>query len=645
MSAVAGFNNVRASSPVIYRDIAVSNNAVWLATSDGLEKYDKVSGTSEKFASRTFSDLFSVVATPDDNVVVGSYGQGGVAEFDGKSFNSLSIGLDDISYVSSLALADGLWIGLATSILHKYDETWKIFDCPDLFSSIHSFNAFAYDAQRNRIWFGASGARKSYIGYINGKGKIFFLDDFKASVNRLYCTPDGILYIATDNGMYICKDNVISPLEHAVEDLDEACTAVTGNNEKVWFSSKKTIVQYDGHDYRAFTCDLSEASSDFIYGLVADGDKVWVMMLYGGLFEFKDNKFSEPTPGITNIPVVNLNPVADEDLDTTVYRDMTVSESEVWIATANGLVKYDKQTGNSSLFSSDAFKNLSALALSPENEVTVGARDNAGVAKFENGMFNAIKTGAEEIVNVSALAYGNGLWVGSDNLLQQFTDEGWKILDAADIYSAYNQYNCLTYDETTGDMWFGAYSTRNSYKYGYVNKNSKVFLSESPSYNVNGIYLLHPDHVYLATDGGLLTDKNVDNPLFSHLSEIYNITEKCRAVTGDGNMIWFAYGNKLGQCSVNDYQTYECNLSDCSDDYIVRLATDKDRLWVLMAYDGLFEFKDNEFFKVNLDNTDVQNIMVDPEADTLIYDLFGHRLSTPAKGQVYIRNGQKYVGR
>lgn len=633
--------------PQTYRDIAVDNEAVWMATHYGLEKYDKASGTFDKFSSDTYNNLLSVAVSPDGDIAVGCEGNGGVATFDGATFQPLSIVPYGVSYVTALAYADGLWIGNNVFIRHKYGDVWKMFDSPDAYSSIYRFNCFAYDTQRGKMWFGVTGASENSIGYINRKGRMDFIDDFNEYVNSIYLDKSGKLYIASSNGMYVCENKVITPLEPSIVDLPKTCTAVTGNGETIWFSANKTLVRYDGEEYRAFTFDLLDNPDDYIKGLVADGKKVWIMMAYGGLFEFKDNKFSEPTPGITDNPGTTPGPIIDEDedKDNTVYRDMAVDQTSVWLATANGLVEYNKETSKTHTFSDEVFYNLSAIAISPEDVVTVGAKGNAGVATFEYGTFHPMATGKKEITDVSSIAYGNGLWIGSENQLQRKSQGEWKIFDSPDEYSAYNQYTCLTYDETTGNMWIGAYSTRNCYKEGYVDKNDDIFFSESPSYNVNDIYIGPSGHMYLATEHRLLTDNYEDNLLYPYLLEIYNLDGASHAVTGDDNTIWFTCDNTLVQCTADGFETFECTLSEYPKDYIEKLVADGDTVWVLMAYGGLFEFKDNEFSKVNLENTGVVGVEVNQEDDSRMYDLFGRIITAPANGQVYIQNGKKCIGR
>ncbi len=312
-----------ACSAITYRDLAVENRAVWIASIDGLVKFNRLTGSFEKFESETFNNLSAVAVSPDGNISVAGAKNEGVAIFDGESFKPITTEKDELFNVSALTYANGLWIGKTHMILHNDGDTWTTWDSQNPYLSSYQFNNFAYDKKTGKMWFGVSSSGSiSKLGYINSTGSMVFINDFHVddiwpSVTGIYLTPAGKLYIASTHGMFTCNNNTVSTLEHPFKELSTSWTSVTGNGEKIWFSSGKVLVQYDEEQYNSYTFDLSDNPNDFIVKLYADGDKVWVMMAYGGLFEFKNEKFSTPTTGVGTNRIGHISD--DKPTDNYIY--------------------------------------------------------------------------------------------------------------------------------------------------------------------------------------------------------------------------------------------------------------------------------------------------------------------------------------
>lgn len=283
------------NQPVRYRDMAVDNESVWLATNNGLVRFDKATASFETVSSETYTDLTAVAVSPEGLVTVGG-GQCGVATLNDGLFQPVKMDSKNIRNITTLTYENRLWIGAIHHIFHLQNDNWSMLTSPEPLAAFYSFSSFAFDQETESMWFGVSSSTLgNKIGYVDNAGKLNFLEDFTTNVNDIYMSPAGTLYIASDLGMFTCEDGKISFFEHPISAMPSKCFAVTGNAETIWFAAGTTLVRADGNKYQSFTCKPSDDPRDYITKLIPDGDTLWVLTSYGGLVQFHDDMFSEPT--------------------------------------------------------------------------------------------------------------------------------------------------------------------------------------------------------------------------------------------------------------------------------------------------------------------------------------------------------------
>ncbi|MDE5645735.1 MAG: hypothetical protein K2I45_08855, partial [Muribaculaceae bacterium] len=81
--------------------------------------------------------------------------------------------------------------------------------------------------------------------------------------------------------------------------------------------------------------------------------------------------------------------VAD-DAGQVMFRNAALDSDYVWMATADGLVRHDKKSGEEQTFSSDRYANLTAVAVSSDGSVYVGGAAGAGTATFDGSSFTPL---------------------------------------------------------------------------------------------------------------------------------------------------------------------------------------------------------------------------------------------------------------
>lgn len=313
----------------------------------------------------------------------------------------------------------------------------------------------------------------------------------------------------------------------------------------------------------------------------------------------------------------------------------------VWMATNQGLVRYDKSSGETKTFSTDKFTNITSVAISPEGTVTVGAYGTAGIASFDGAEFSAIKCGDFAPQNIDALAFADGLWAGATQMVLHQTADGWKRFEGPSPVSSNFDFHTLAWSQKESKMWFGVQSSTKDNKFGFIDDNGMTIVPAT--FDVNDLYVQNDGTVVLATEKGMTTYADGKFAILEH--PISSIPANCNVVTGRDGELWFAAGNKLvkGIPSESKFIAYTYKSQDGSQDTITDVVLDGDNVWVLLSHDGLKKLVDGSFVAPTLG---VEEALAEPETDSNdMYDLQGRRIREAAKGQIYIQGGKKLVGR
>lgn len=312
----------------------------------------------------------------------------------------------------------------------------------------------------------------------------------------------------------------------------------------------------------------------------------------------------------------------------------------VWVATNAGLMRFDKQSGESKTFSTDKYNYLTAVALSPDGLVTVGGHGTQGVATFDGSEFSALKFDAHAPQNIAALVFADGLWVGATQMALHQNESGWKTYEGPNPVASHYDFHTLAYSEKESRMWVGVQSNTADNKFGYIDAAGLTFIQECTD-NVNGLYVQDDGTVILATEKGM---RKYADGKFSVLEHpISSIPADCKTVTGEGDVIWFAAGNTLVKGEGTTFKKYVCKKEDGTTDTITSIALDGETVWVTLYNGGLMKLVDGEFANPS---AGVEESMAETETSKNdIYDLNGMRIEKPAKGQIYIQGGKKHIGK
>ena len=332
--------------------LALKDNAIWIAASKGLVKYDKVLGkvssASEELGVNSDIEYLSIATAPDNSLWFASEEEG-IKKYD----EVLS------SYRASYYLNNDVIRGLLYSF--AFDSSERVFagDLDNVFY-VDKLNPIDEEPcckqmyQLASIVDGGTAARRPTMDMaFDGNGTLWFISDNRYTSDRY---QDGELDLATlakkDKAGLDSKLNTTYKWPYVqfkatpvleFEDINATSIVVDNNdniwftsnygihyynqstdedflinsttnssipnehfyaNEKdsegnIWFSSSTTLMKYDGVQFTTYTCPGYEEARS----ILCDGDIVWVLLKNDTLLKFQNNEFEviDLSPAITGI--------------------------------------------------------------------------------------------------------------------------------------------------------------------------------------------------------------------------------------------------------------------------------------------------------------------------------------------------------
>lgn len=348
-------------NPIFVRTVArIDNHTLWVGTESGLYILNTLEGSIQNLrhdhlvpTSLSDNAIYSIYKDRDDGVWVGTY-------FGGVDYYSEQLNKFDLFYSTSGANNmqgsrirefcpaddDKLWIGTEDNGLHLFDPKTKTFlPLPDPLKSLYNnIHALCNDGQY--LWIGtfSKGLNRynpqsgELVAYTNS-GDIHSIS--QNSPFSIFRDKLGTLWIGTLAGLNIYdyeKNNFIriDALQGiAIQDVFE------DNKQRIWVSTfSDGLYQYNrGTDeWRIFKNDQNDHTSlpyNKVLSVYQDShDRIWITTQGGGFSRFVE----EDEVFVT----INSTDGLPNDV---VYQIVEDNDSNLWLSTNAGLVRYNPQNG------------------------------------------------------------------------------------------------------------------------------------------------------------------------------------------------------------------------------------------------------------------------------------------------------------
>lgn len=293
----------------------------------------------------------------------------------------------------------------------------------------------------------------------------------------------GDVWVATDNGFskFIEEEKKFIKYKSSRYNLgslisNDTMTICEDSSGAIWIGTSEGISLFNPENlfnyYKADPFDNNSLSSDNITGIYEDNDGIlWIGTMFDGLnvFDRKNNK------------LIRVDQIEDYHgefyISNNLVRDITGIDDEIWIATENGLDKYNKNTKEKIQYREESglpCNDVRTLLIDSEGILWIGTRDGIGVSD-RNGKFG--------------------------NYSQAFVDAGVNKLSFNDIHEDKDGIIWIAGSIEDGLIRFNK-KTAEIKKYNYFGENK-----EASNNTYNYIISINSDskgNIWLATDYGII---------------------------------------------------------------------------------------------------------------------------------------------
>ena len=539
---------------------------IWVGTENGLNKIDsktdtvKIYSAGDKGCNLSDDNITEILIDSNDDIFVAT--TNGLNLYDKENDNFIRVYEDEennnklssqIIYSIDEDLNGDLWIGTKDNGLNKVNrETGKIINYyADGLSNSISDN-YIYDLyvdDNNNLWIATynSGLNKLNIEtnvmeyYINDPNDSNSIAS--NSIRYIYKDSNKTILIATSEGLSILEENENKFINYKAKIYDpqslvsdQVLSIVEDNSGSIWVGTYDGISIFNNvnsiTNYKRDYLDSNSLSDNMIAGIYKDNEGlIWVGTVQSGV-----NVIDRKNDSIIKYKASDLeNSISDNNI-----RDITGIDNEIWIATENGLIKYDKNTktftnyfhdGEESLISNDVrslfidkdgdlwittvdgvctfdrknnfksyrelflkngiYENMfGGIAQDKDGDIWIGSSLGGGLIRI-NKNTEEVKVYTNEVDNENSISFNivktiavdekNTVWVGTQNGLNRFNREN-------ETFTRYDESNGLSNNfiygilvDDKGDLWIST-----NYGISKFNLESNKFINYDISDGLQG---------------------------------------------------------------------------------------------------------------------------------------------------------------
>ncbi len=269
----------------------------------------------------------------------------------------------------------------------------------------------------------------------------------------------------------------------------------------------------------------------------------------------------------------------------------------LWIATNEGLVKFDKQTEKTIYYTAEnsglSDNHLRTISKDKEGNLWIGTQFK-GINKFIGSTFESYDSNNSGLISdqhcrsIVTDESGN-LWIGSLLYLNKFDGKNWQFWTTpGSEIAAYYFFNDLKIDKD-GVLWIGLYAPG---QYLASFSGGEIQPVKEMRSTVNAIEIDENNHKWLATNQGLVRyDGNTFVSYNTENSSLPSDSVYCISRDLSGNL-WMICGWNLVKFDGENFISYEIPVINQGNlNYIFCIEPDNDgNIWIGTRKDGLIKY-------------------------------------------------------
>ena len=548
------------AAPYVYSVIQDSQGYLWVGTADGLSKFNG-------FTFQTFTTLDSLA----DNFITSSIDEGiclwfghmngRITWYDGKEFRPVDYKGRELSPITHFAKStDGrIWVSTLTDGLFRLEHGEILFES-NIFPELKSINTFAFTKYNELLIGSGSGLLLGKIGTMTTREEPRIIEDIpltKVTQIReirddsgfyIVTENEGIFTLKKDSNLFIVK-NIDAANDFNFTNVQSLCE---DNQSNLWIGSFRSgLIKFvpgtEGKNEIIVFNKSSGFVSDNVKTIYEDSDgSIWSGNYGEGLTQINPRLFS----------------IRSYDINSYGNKVFAVCSDKqfLWLGTEKGLLKTDRQTGETiSFFSRESGlpeDTVSAIFKSDDEALWIGTyRNGLYLLNPRNGKMCSYQIGNGTLENSITVITGKDdlLWVGTKKGLCSIN----RVTNAIVWYSInkgglpHNSVNSL-YLDNSERLWISTNSSILSYmEEGKINRiplgmgsgiltlgsvceddASRIWVGSKG----NGVFIIDFDSIlYLTSKQGLLSDY-------------------CYSLVSDNHYnIWIGHKGGLSRVRTSDY--------------------------------------------------------------------------------------------
>lgn len=471
-----------------------SNKNLWIGTDGGLNKMNLNTGEIARYLVSEEDKLYS--NTVVDELLIDSRGRlwvctiNGLNLYDSENDTFIKVATE---YLENKGIQDivednegNIWVSTRDG-LFKYNHEKKsvetFYHDGNDENTISENNIFSLHYSNNELWIGTKTGGLNIMNLKDYSIKKYVHDSNNTKsipsnlIRDIIRDKDGNIWLATDQGLAsfdeknetfytykkntdkysICDDNVINLYQ---DNLGVIWVGTFGGISKFFPNNDFKV-------YRNDPTDNNSLSSSSVCGIYEDDEgNVWIGTFNAGVNKVSGN---EVTRFFNDVNEPN-------SLSSNRIKDITGIDNEIWIATDNGLNKYDKATGMFTVYKKTEDEN-SVI----NNEIRVLHIDKEGM-----------------------------LWIGTRGGISTFDRQGkfTSYNEVLEKNGVYEKTVSAIYEDSEGIMWFGLGNDGGLVKYNKETGEVKNYLSDDNknSLSFNNVRSISEDsggNIWIGTQDGL----------------------------------------------------------------------------------------------------------------------------------------------
>jgi len=522
------------SSNAIYSILQDSKGFIWIATEEGLNKFDGKSFTHFSINSGRYSlsnnHTQTMLLAPDGNIWAGT--SDGLNIYDYKSdsiikvrrnTNPLKLIYNDITYLTSGNDKTTIWIGTYGDGINYFDWREKKFHdlrlpkikniAPPLF--VMSL----LEDDKNRLWIGTQ--HNGLYRYDIKEHRIHFypLSENSLFIRTIYQDSYRRIWIGTSKGCYLYNEltNLLELVNYPSELQSNSIGTIKEDHAgKIWIGTEQFLMSFSVKSFRVndkFSYQIigqgessSKLSCSSINSLFADQDNnIWIGTAWGGVNMLKGTptKFklfkheSDAGNSLPNSPITSICP----DRKGNLYIG-TLGTDKIGVCEINLQSEVIKELEINKKFPGLIYQSI---FLDSQNNLWFGTY-NKGLFKLDKNGKNYTRYSFDNLdpnslpdndVRCIYESKDHLIWVGTSNGLARFSNDN-KTIGRVNILNNRTGIRCIK-ESKNGILWIGTYGS------GVItyNPNIKKLNLKPTIYSPRVVVdiLLHDNIVWLGTQG------------------------------------------------------------------------------------------------------------------------------------------------